>query len=145
MGSRKKVYEKKSFESDCSRSDVSANIYQSMILSEAWKDLTPRQQSLYLLMKLQYYAQKKHPDNDQTKFTFNQLKWRDIYELYSDANKKAFYKDRDALTNHGLIVCTYSGKSQQRKNEYQYSDQWKQWRKQSQTVVHVIPAAPLNR
>ena len=78
-------------------------------------------------MKLQYYGQKQKPDNDRSKFTFNQSKWLDKYRLYTDANKRAFYTDRDALILHGFIRCTYDGKLQQHKTEYQYSDQWRFW------------------
>ncbi|MDL2294033.1 hypothetical protein LJC60_05310 [Ruminococcaceae bacterium OttesenSCG-928-D13] len=126
MAARKK-YDKKLFESTQASSDTSANIYESMLLSDAWQDLTPRQQILYVHMKSQYYSEKRKPDGDRTCFTFNQAKWRDKYHLYTDANKKAFYTDRDALILHGFIRCTYDGKSQQRKTEYQYSDKWRFW------------------
>ena len=41
-------YEKKPYESDCAKSDTSANIYMSMLMSPAWMDLTPKQQQLYV-------------------------------------------------------------------------------------------------
>ena len=59
---KKTKYEKKTFESDCSSSDVSANIYLSMLTSPAFMDLSNGQKVLYLYCKSQYYAEKKAPN-----------------------------------------------------------------------------------
>ena len=53
----KKKYKPKSFESTGTSSDVSANIYKSMIMSDAWNDLT-NQRLLYVYCKSCYYGQK---------------------------------------------------------------------------------------
>ena len=53
---KKQKYKKKAYESDQSTSDVSANIYYSMMVSEAWKDLKPRAKEVYLAMKMQKYS-----------------------------------------------------------------------------------------
>ena len=82
---KKQKYKKKSYESDCSCSDTSANIYHSMLKSKAWKDLSAKQQSLYLVCKDQVYAQKTQykPDpDDPSKFYMNRYVWLYDYELY---------------------------------------------------------------
>lgn len=53
MGKRKQQYKKQSFESTCVSNDTSANIYHSMIVTEAYKSLTPKQAQLYLYCKQQ--------------------------------------------------------------------------------------------
>lgn len=74
-GNRK--YQKKDFESTGATSDTSANIYMSMLLAPAWRELTANQQRLYLYCKAQYYGEKRKPitvecpnGNDQY-FTMN--------------------------------------------------------------------------
>ena len=47
----KKKFKPKAFESTGVSSDVSANIYNSMIFSNAWNDLTKNQRLLYLYCK----------------------------------------------------------------------------------------------
>jgi hypothetical protein len=69
MPKKRDVYEPKSFESDvtilpktkkkiCAK-DVSANIYVSMLMSQAWHDLSLKQKELYLYCKAQYYGEKR--------------------------------------------------------------------------------------
>ena len=121
---KKKPYEKKSFESSGAPSDVSANIYMSMLMSSAWKKLTPRQQILYVYCKLQYYAEKKKPVKDnQMSFTMNQSKWKDLYKLYTRNNY--FYQDINKLIETGFVACIESGRNTRTKSIYIFSDQWR--------------------
>lgn len=94
MSNRKKhKYTAKAFESKgntfiddngTKRADTSANIYESMLLSKAYKDLKTRQQQLYTICKAQYYGKRK-PGND----------FKDIEQL-QDATM--FYLNLDAVT-----------------------------------------------
>lgn len=81
----------------------SANIYNTMIESPAWQKLTKSQRLLYIYMKLQYFddSREKVSDESPVCFYFNQRLWKDVYGLYS--NKNAYYRDRDALIQHGFI------------------------------------------
>lgn len=125
MSSRKNQYEKQPFESDCSGSDTSSNIYESMLRSPAWIDLKPTAQVLYLVCKSQYYAEKKKPIiSDRRSFTMNQGKWADSYKLYRKDNAKAFYRDMAALIEHGFIDCIESGANTRTKSIYQFSSRW---------------------
>lgn len=77
---KKKKYQKKDFESTGESYDVSANIYLSMIKSEAWEALTKNQKLLYVYLNLQYYSQKRKPNKDnKATFYFNQTKWLNEY------------------------------------------------------------------
>jgi hypothetical protein len=124
MAKRKK-YIKKSFESSGASSDVSANIYSSMLISKAYTALTHRQQRLYTFMKLQYYAQKRHPNNNPECFYFNKSLWWNMYNLYHNPN--TFAEDRDALIEKGFIKVVEDGYNTRKKTVYQYSDKWKSY------------------
>lgn len=129
MSSRKKPYQKKTFESDCSSSDTSANIYMSMLLSPAWKDLTAQQKTLYLYCKAQLYAEKKKPDSDPRSFTMNQGKWSTLYGLYEKSNARGFYRDMTALIEHGFVACVSCGAGTMQKSVYRFSSMWLQYGK----------------
>lgn len=127
---KKKPYQKKSFESVGNSNDISANIYMSMILSEAWQDLSPKQQQVYLYCKLQFYGQSGRRGVDATdnsKFYFNRSLWQDTYKLYGKGSEGRFYKDITALIEHGFIRCIETGQVSRTKSIYQFSDKWKVW------------------
>lgn len=128
----KETYKKTPFESDGNPSDVSANIYESMLKSPAFKDLTASQRMLCVYMKARYYGQKRKPyKDDRTSFTFNESVWikgnPHGYEIYS--NKRQFYKDRQALIDHGFIEIAENNKNQRESNVYRYSSEWRTWSK----------------
>lgn len=135
---KKAKYKKRSYESDQSSSDVSANIYYSMMISDAWKDLKPRAKEVYLAMKMQKYSQKRKPyslENDgelfhyqEDDFYFNRFKWQDEFGLCSN-NPNSFKKDVDDLIAHGFIEIVRNGKNARVKSVYRYSDKWKSWKK----------------
>ena len=127
MSSRKKPYQKKSFESTGASNDTSANVYMSMLLSSAWRALSAQQQRLYLYCKAQFYAEKHKPDGDNLCFTMNQAKWADLYGLYEKSNAKGFYRDMSALIEHGFVVCVACGCTTRTKSIYRFSDMWKKF------------------
>lgn len=127
MSRRRKPYQKQMFESTGTSSDTSANIYMSMLMSEAWMQLSGMQQRLYLYCKAQYYAEKQKPDNDRLCFTMNQAKWSKLYKLYKESNAKGFYRDMEALINHGFVKCVFKGAISRQKSVYQFSSMWQKY------------------
>lgn len=127
MSKRRTPYQKKLFESDGSSSDVSANIYRSMLESPAWFDLSAQQKTLYVYCKLQFYAEKKKPTDDPATFTMNRGKWLEKYHLYNPGNERAFYRDMTALIEHGFITCVESGAVTRTKSVYRFSSMWQKW------------------
>lgn len=114
--------------------DTSATIFESMLQSDAFKSLNPKQQILYVYCKAQYYGKRKpekdYPDIPQFEgadlFYFN---W-DIaqeYGLYKPSCNKNFRNDMQALIQHGFIEIVASGKAQHKKNVYKFSSKWKTW------------------
>lgn len=148
MSRRKERYVPKSFESCAdilpkrkngnSATDVSANIYISMLMSQAWHNLTGKQKELYLYCKAQYYGEKKNNDDHLTKyekiekqqpnierrFTMHKSKWDEIYGIYSSNGKRHFYDDMKALVDNGFIKVVENGKKTRTKNIYEYSNEW---------------------
>ena len=127
MSRKKPKYQKKPFESDGSTSDTSANIYLSMMLSDAWKTLTAKQKVLYLACKSRFYAEKRKPNDDALCFTLNQHVWADTLQLYPKTNARAFYRDLAALIEHGFIICVQSGAATRTKSIYRFSDAWQRY------------------
>lgn len=127
MSRRKQPYQKKAFESTGASSDTSANVYMSMLLSPAWKDLTANQQRLYLVCKAQYYAEKQKINGDPLCFTMNQSKWADLYGLYKRNNAASFIRDMTALIEHGFVSCVECGAISRSKSIYRFSSKWQKW------------------
>lgn len=133
--SRRKGYTPKGFESDSRGNDTSANIYESMLQSAAFMDLTKTQRLLYLYMKAQYYGKRKpckdYPDVPQFKgddLFYFPLGLAERYRLYSRSNNRQFYSDIAALEGHGFIKIVSSGRNTKTKSIYQYSGDWKLWK-----------------
>lgn len=124
---KKKPYRKQSFESIGISSDTSANIYMSILLSVAWRELTANQQRLYLYCKAQYYAEKRKPHDNPFAFTMNRSKWCNLYGLYVDTNGEGFRRDRDALIRHGFIRVIENGETTRTKTVYEFWDMWQCW------------------
>ena len=120
-------YKKRGFESTGIQSDTSANIYESMLLSKAWQDLSPRQKVLYVVCKSQLYAEKTKPFGDDSCFTMSRSKWADKYGLYSKSNGTGFYRDMAELIEHGFIRCRQGGKASRTKTVYQLFDKWQDY------------------
>lgn len=122
MGARKKKYVPKRYEAKATSKDVSANIYSSMMQSQAWRNLTPNAIRLYLYMKLQLYGQKSISGYGEEYFYFNKAMWRDTYPIYT--NQAQFYKDRDLLVKNGFIEIVEHGQNTRTKAIYKLSDRW---------------------
>lgn len=142
MMARKFRFKAKSFESmgtfkdsnGTERKDSSANIYESMLLSDAYRSMKPRQQQLYVLCKAQYFGKKKprqdFPDLEQVKsdecfyLNYGNIKQ---YGLYTENMKKEFYDDMKILVEHGFIEVVIKGGRGKQKSVYKYSDRWQSW------------------
>lgn len=117
--------------------DTSANIYESMLTSPAFTDLTKNQRFLYVCMKKQYYGKRKpgrdFPDVERFQgdelFYFNRSLAVDKYKLYKDGGRSEFYADIKALERHGFIETVSSGKETKSRSIYRFSGDWKTWSK----------------
>ena len=144
MSRRKTKYTPKAFESrgetfidenGKARTDTSANIYESMLLSKAFMDLTSKQQILYIYCKSQYYGHRK-PEKDWPDMENLQgadkfyLNWAAVkkYGLYKESMHSNFYRDMKVLCEHGFIKNISSGASQRKKSIYKFSSDWQTWK-----------------
>lgn len=113
------------------KADTSANIYESMLTSEAFVLLTDRQKMLYVCCKAQYYGKRKperdYPDMEQLQGEeLFYLNWTAVqrYGLYKPSMHSNFYRDMKALCDAGFIEIVSSGAGQRRKSIYRFSDRW---------------------
>jgi hypothetical protein len=95
----------------------------TMLMSEAWRALSAKQQVLYMYCKAQYYGEKRKPAGELS-FTMNQSKWRDLYKIYTQANHMLFYRDMAALINKGFVTCVECGATTRQKTVYAFSSKW---------------------
>lgn len=121
-------------------SDTYARITDSLLLSEAFQDLKPRTQMLYIFMREQYMGKRK-PNRD---FDENSPIWEAIrsdecfyfpfhtaksYNKSYKANSGRLYTDIEVLIEHGFIEKIVSGKANRDNSIYKYSDKWQKWKK----------------
>ena len=117
-------YKPKSFETRADGRDgkVYARIYNTMLKSQAWRNLSKNARDLYVHMKAQYYAQPDIEGCPDGCFYFNRGMWQEDYKLYKNQNQ--FYKDRDLLVKHGFIEIYQNGKNTRTKTIYMFSNKW---------------------
>ncbi len=118
---KNRKYIPKAFES-IGGQNLSANIYASMMQSNAWMKLTKQARLLYVYMKLQYYGAKPIKDHPNTDFVFNWALVSKTYRLYK--NHTSFERDRDLLIEYGFIETVENGRFSRTKNIYRFSDKW---------------------
>lgn len=123
--------------------DTTTVITYSMMVSEAFKDLTARQRMLYIYAKAQFYGARSRPCRDfpditdfheyngQRYFYLNHRLLSDVYGLYPKSNHRDLYKDIEELVKHGFIEYYTEPKAVNKSNHmrtiYRYSEAWKEW------------------
>ena len=132
---RKKNYHPKRFESTGENGDPFLMIFESMLVSQAFLDLTKNHRLLYVYLKAQFYGKRKPendiPDIDGIKgndvFYFNRELAVRRYKLYTDGNRSSFYADIKELEKHGFIITVSNGRATKSKSIYKFSDKWQTW------------------
>lgn len=136
MGKSRRKYIPKSFESTGRSNDTSANIYDSMLISAAFRDLSARQRMLYVYCKSQYYGKRKpqadYPGIEAVQgdecFYLNHALISDVYGLYPKTNRRDFYRDMQKLADNGFIEIVSSGYAAKKRSIYKFSDKWSGWK-----------------
>ena len=121
MSRSRRTYKPKTFES-VGGSNLSANLYATMLQSRAYKDLPDGAKTLYSYMKLQLYGQKNIPGHPNTDFVFDWAMANKTYEICT--NKKQFYTNRNRLVEGGFIEVVECGRNTRTMNIYRFSDKW---------------------
>lgn len=116
--------------------DPFAPVYLSKRLSQAFKDLTAKQQILLECCELQrtrsFNARKANPDD----FTLSKADWAkgtkehprpNSYELYAATSNERFSKDMAALIEHGFVICIEDGYNTRSKSTYRLIGEWVNW------------------
>ena len=101
-------------------------ITKSLYSSSAWRDLSLRQQGLYLYLRSKVNVTVKGGvrimDNTDN-ISLPYAEWHG--RLYGDGD--TFRKDMKALYDHGFIVLKRSGKATRTCNLYGFSADWQEW------------------
>lgn len=132
MGTKKRA-KYKSYES-AGGNDVFSRVFLSMEMSEAWQDLSAKEQAIYRCMKYQTYSKRGTPRTDYPDMGFDEdcfyFNWEKAKEfrLYM-GSKESFYNRIKSLETHGFIETVSNGKSTKKKSIYRFSGKWKEWKK----------------
>ena len=107
--------------------ETSANIFESMLRSPAYMELTDKQRCLYVICKAQHFGKRKPSKDYGTEIFDDQcfyLNWESMqhYGLYKDHSH--FYRDMNALIAAGFIERVSSGAGRRQKSVYRYSNKW---------------------
>ena len=118
-------------ENDGRKNDRCVRIYESMLQSSAFKNLSKNQRMLYICMKAQYGKREPGKDfpeieslqkDEMFYFTMNMA---EEYNLYSKSNDAQFYKDVKALIDYGFIRKERDGRKAHGKSIFEFTDSWK--------------------
>lgn len=117
---RKKSYKPHFFESTTSNEHYT-RLYDSMLKSDAWKDLNHSSRSVYTILKMQY----KGEYTGETVL----CPYKDFQEYGMNTTTiKNAIKD---LEEHGFIRCEHgvlvTGNLHREPNEYRFISEWKDW------------------
>jgi len=101
-------------------------ITRDMMQSRAWKDLSLRQQGLYLHLKAKYTQKSTHgivESTNRDNISFPKAEW--FPALYGDY--RTFAADIQKLEDNGFICTTRYGKALHQCNLYGFTDDWSTW------------------
>lgn len=112
------------------KEDIETTAYKtmSMMLSEAHRDLSPRQRELLTVAYSQFFGARSRPCLDfpevemfgecrGNKFIYlNKKLLVDVFGLYSENNNSSMYKDIEALVSHGFLDRLTPKKDGQKKD-----------------------------
>lgn len=116
-----------------------ARIYTDLLHSDAFCDMSSRQQILYVNIAAQRYGAKYRPckdfpnasefrDDENPAFYFNFALASEKCRLYSKNGRKEFYADMRSLKEHGFITEVANGRANHTKSIYRYSAKWRTWK-----------------
>lgn len=120
--------------------DTYARITDSVLLSEAFQDLKPHIQMLYIYMREQEIGKRKpNRDFDNTSPIWESVcsdqcfyfPWHTAkaYSKRYEKNGSRLYKDIEVLIEHGFIEKVLSGRNTRKNSIYKYSAKWHEWKK----------------
>lgn len=118
-GNKKSKWKNYDFETSYPSSLNFTKICRDMQNSKAWKELSLRQQGLYLHLKSKFTVYKTS-DTNQNDISIPK---NEAIQLYGDL--RTFRKDIDKLIELGFIKQTCSGWNTRTANLYGFSDKWK--------------------
>jgi hypothetical protein len=101
-------------------------MYQSMLMSEAYKDLTHRQVRLLICCLSRSYGHAA-AGGVAGRFTLTKAVWGGEHGLYNGNRDQHFREDMQSLIRHGFIDCVEDHSKDRVPHIYRYSDRWHYW------------------
>lgn len=109
------------------QTDKHAQLYLSLMLSEAFKSLNKSEQMLLVYMIAETYNKKLTDQNlGVDAFYFN----RAIQEKWNTSTGTRFIKHRNKLMDRGFIRFIENNHHRGQKNIYELCEGWKTWKKE---------------
>lgn len=135
--------------------ETTASKTMSMMLSDAHRNLTPRQRELLTVAYSQFYGARARPCLDYpeveafkecrgNKYIYlNKKLLVDVFGLYTSTNHRQMYQDIDSLVDHGFLERTTpkvtdghrpnttideNGQMRFSRSIFSFSDRWRRWK-----------------
>ena len=106
-------------------------LYRSMIDSEAFNDLSFRQQMLLIRFKEKHILKVANGEIAESNNGILHFTAQEQRKFYRYDDGKQFRQDRDALISHGFLRFTFRGANLRLPNTYELIGDWKNWRKRT--------------
>lgn len=133
MGKGRKRKQPPAWAHDEGGSDHFIMLYDSMLESHAWQDLSPQAQALYTYCVRNSHGQATRDDAQRTggrgDVRLFYMSHGDAvgFGLYASSDYRGLPRDVDSLIAHGFVDLIWSGQTSRARNIYRLSSRWKKW------------------
>lgn len=126
---RAKKQERKPWQRRANASRQWNPIYNDLLDSPAFHDLTPSQKVLYFYCQRETHgdAMRDSGTQDERVFFMNRALRCKTHQLYPLSDTRAFERDMAQLVGHGFVDCLQSGLDTRTKSLYRLSARWCDW------------------
>lgn len=104
-------------------------LYHSMLDSEAFNDLSFRQQMLLIRLKSRHRMKAANGTIAESNNGFIHFTAKEQKIFYGYEDGRQFRHDRDVLISHGFLRLTFNGANLRLPNTYALTGDWKNWKK----------------
>lgn len=126
--SRKKQQPRKTWQRRAKSSGRFQCLYDDLLDSPAFHDLTARQKILLIYCRREAHGRAMAENgNDERCFWMNKSLRCNVHELYKTSDTRAFEHDMASLISHGFVDLVRSGYETRTKSLYRLSGRWNHW------------------
>lgn len=127
--SRRKARQRKAWQRRASGSSQWNPLYNDLLDSPAFHDLTASAKVLYLYCQRETHgdAMRDSGTQDERVFYMNRGLRCKVHQLYPLSDTRAYERDMAQLVGHGFVDCLKSGLDTRTKSLYRLSARWCDW------------------